>query len=91
VSDKACPICGERMRDNPRYPRRVCRACVERACDEEGRPLGFCNTALSGGFLARYLDSGEDRDSHECFIDGIRCWAEEAYLGGIAVQVVDEG
>lgn len=75
------------MRDNPRYPRRVCRACVERACDEEGRLLRFYNTSLSGGFVARYADSGEDRESHVCFIDDVRCWADEAHMGGIVVQV----
>jgi len=90
VSDKACPICGERMAFNPRYPRQVCRVCVERACDEEGRPLRFYNTSLSGGFLARYADSGKDRNSHVCFIDGVRCWADETHMGGIAVQVATE-
>ena len=91
MSDKACPICGERMRDDPRYPRQVCGTCVERACDEEGRPLRFYNTSLSGGFLARTLDTGEDRESHVCFIDGVRCWADEARIGGVAVQVMEEG
>jgi hypothetical protein len=90
VSDKACPICGEQMTADPRYPRRVCRACVERVCDEDGRPLRFYNTSLSGGFLARYVDSGTDCESHECFIDGVRCWADEAYMGGIVVQVAAE-
>jgi hypothetical protein len=70
-----------------RYPRRVCASCVERACDEEGRRLRFSNTGLSGGFVARYADGGAERASHECFIDGVRCWADEAYFGGIVVEV----
>jgi hypothetical protein len=90
MSDKACPLCSGRMEDSPRYPRQVCRACVERACDEDGRSLRFYNTSLSGGFVARYVDSGAEREAHECFIDGVRCWADEAHLGGIVVQVAAE-
>lgn len=90
MSDKACPICGEQMAANPRYPHQVCGACVERACDEDGHPLRFYNTSLSGGFVSRYADDGVDRESHECFIDGVKCWADEAYLGGIIVQVAKE-
>jgi hypothetical protein len=90
VNDKTCPICGERMAANARHPRQVCPTCVERACDEGGRPLRFYNTLLSGGFLARYVDTGADRESHVCYIDGVRCWADEAHLGGIVVQVVTE-
>jgi hypothetical protein len=90
MSEKACPICGERIKANPRYPRQVCRACAARACDEKGRPLCFSNTSLSGGFAACYADTGEARDSHVCFIDGVRCWADEARMGGIVVQIVVE-
>jgi len=74
-----------------RHPRRVCTTCVERACDEEGRPLRFFNTGFSGGFVARLADGGMERESHECVIDGVRCWADEAYLGGIVVEVAAEG
>lgn len=90
MSEKVCPICGERMTANPRYPHQVCQTCVERVCDEDGRPLRFYNTSLSGGFLARYVDTDADRESHVCYIDGVRCWADEAHLGGIVVQVVRE-
>jgi hypothetical protein len=79
------------MDANIRHPRRVCTTCVERACDEEGRPLRFFNTGFSGGFVARLADGGMERESHECVIDGVRCWADEAYLGGIVVEVAAEG
>jgi hypothetical protein len=68
-----------------RYPTAVCAACVERAVDEHGRALRFYNQSLSGGFQAVCADTGEERASHECWIDGIRCWADEAHLGGIVV------
>jgi hypothetical protein len=68
----------------------VCGACVQRACDEEGRPLCFYNVSLSGGFVARYADSGADRESHACYINGVRCRADEGHMGGIVVQVATE-
>jgi hypothetical protein len=79
------------MDGDVRHPRRVCETCVGRACDEVGRPLRFFNTGLSGGFVARLADDGIERESHECLIDGVRCRADEAYLGGIVVEVVAEG
>lgn len=78
------------MPPDPRYPDQVCRACVRRACDEEGRPLQFYNVSLSGGFVARYADSGRERHSHVCYIDGVKCRADEARLGGMVVQVAAE-
>ena len=80
-----CPICGSPISTNPRYPTAVCPACVGRAVDEHGRPLRFCNKSMSGGFQAVYADSGEECAGHECWIDGVRCWAGEAHLGGIVV------
>ena len=90
MSWKTCPICGERMPASPRYPDQVCQACVRRACDEDGRPLRFYNVSLSGGFVARYVRSGRERHSHVCTIDGVRCRADEAHMGGIVVQVAAE-
>jgi hypothetical protein len=80
-----CPICGSSVSTNPRYPTAVCPACVERAVDEHGRPLRFYNRSLSGGLQAIYADSGEERAGHACWIDGARCWADEAHLGEIVV------
>jgi hypothetical protein len=74
-----------------RHPRRVCETCVGRARDEDGRPLRFFNKEFSGGFVARLADGSMERDSHECVIDGVRCWADEAYFGGIVVEVAAEG
>ena len=88
--EQLCPICGRAIQPNPRYPDYVCDECALRATDEENRPLRFYNESLSGGFAARYADTGEERCSHVCFIDGVRCWADEAHLGGIVIQVASE-
>ena len=84
-----CPVCGDLRPHSPRYPRHLCADCVGRATDEHGRPLRFFNASLLGtGFEAQYADTGKPRDSHVCFVDGVRCWADEARFGGIVVQPV---
>ncbi len=83
---QSCPICGAGQTPNPRYPRYLCPDCATQALDETGRRLKFFNTHISGGFQAAYADTGELRDSHVCFVRGVRCWADEARFGGIVIQ-----
>ena len=75
---------------SPRYPRYICPDCAHRAADEEGRSVEFYNESFSGGFMAKYADTGEKRESHICFIDGVKCRADEARFGGIVIQVMDD-
>ena len=89
MADQLCPICSVRVEANPRYPRYVCRTCSGKALSRDGRPLKFYNTGLSGGFSAQYADTGETYDGHHCFIDGVPCYADEAYMGGIVISVVE--
>ena len=82
-----CPICHGEVKAVPRYPRYACQACAERACTADGKLLEFFNTGADGGYMARYVDTGADYPSHECVIDGLRCWVDEARFGGIVIQV----
>jgi hypothetical protein len=86
MTGRPCPICGADVAENPRYPRRLCAACAARAVSEDGRPLVFANADMSGGFEARYADTGARRDSAVCFVDGVRCRAGEARFGGIVIE-----
>ena len=86
-----CPTCSRRIPADPRYPRQVCSECRERACDEERRALVFYNESLSGGLVVEYRETGEERRSQICFVDGVKCRAEEGHLGGVVIQVVTEG
>lgn len=81
-----CPICSAEVAPSARYPKYVCEKCCMRAADEAGRPLRFTNVSFSGGFAAIYDDTHEERDSHICYINGVRCWADEAHMGGIVIQ-----
>jgi hypothetical protein len=91
-SDRPCPVCGTPRPHSSRYPDSVCADCVRRAVDERGRSLVFSNLFPDsvGGFQALYADTRERVDTPDngcvCFIDGVRCWAREAYFGGVVVQ-----
>lgn len=85
-----CPVCGTDQPSVPRYPGYLCRDCVARASTADGRRLVLVNTSPAGGFAARYADTEELCEevtvTHLVYVDGIRCWADEARLGGIVVQ-----
>ncbi len=81
-----CPICAQPVRANPRYPRCVCSQCARKAASRDGRPLSFSNEGLAGGFVAKYADTGEKYLGHDCYIDGVKCRADEARFGAIVIQ-----
>jgi len=81
-----CPICTKAVLPSARYPRYLCSECAARAVAHDGRKLAFFNESISGGFIAKYADTGETHPSHECFVDGIPCHADEHYFGGIVIQ-----
>jgi len=86
-----CPICLAELAYLPRYPKYVCQTCFAKAADETGRPLKFSNTTMmGGGFAAEYADTGETRDSHVCYIDGMKCRADEHRFGGIVIEAVKD-
>ena len=85
-----CPICSVAVERSERYPQYVCSDCYAKAADEDGRPLRFSNVSFSGGFAALYGDTHEERDSHICYIDGVKCWADEAHMGGIVIRPFDQ-
>jgi hypothetical protein len=42
---------------------------------------------MGGGFAAKYVDDGAEYPGHECYIDGVKCYADEAHFGGVVIQV----
>jgi hypothetical protein len=45
---------------------------------------------MSGGFVATFADDKAPAEAvsrdHIVFVDGLRCWADEARFGGIVVR-----
>lgn len=87
---QTCPICKTTVEAYPRYPKYVCNDCYKRATSITGRKLVFYNVSMSGGYIAYYADNDnkEEYKSHDCYIDGIKCRADEARFGGIVIEVV---
>lgn len=85
-----CKLCLKEIPETPRYPRSVCNSCASKVASADGRRLTFYNSDLSGGFLARYTDTQTLYPAHECYIEGIKCVAEESHLGGIVIQVASD-
>jgi hypothetical protein len=83
-----CAVCSTKVKSFPRYPRYVCRDCANKTRAANGRPVEFANRDFAGGCVGRYADTHRPYRSQECFIDGVRCYADEAQLGGIVIQVV---
>jgi hypothetical protein len=86
MNEQNCPICNASIRANPRYPKYICKSCVAKASSIDGRLLAFSNLHIFGGFDAVYTDTGEKYLSHDCYISGVKCYAEEAYFGGIVIE-----
>ena len=92
-----CPICTTPVPHRERYPRAVCGDCCDKACDDSplerlrqrGRKLNFDNVSMSGGFRAIVADTKAEYASHICYIEGVKCWADEARFGGIAIEPHD--
>ena len=85
-----CPICSMPVQPSGRYPHYLCAACAKRAVDINGRALSFFNVSLSGGYNAKFTYTKETYNSHICYIDGLKCYADEARFGGIVIQPVDK-
>jgi hypothetical protein len=83
-----CPLCKIGQPASSRYPNYVCSSCVAEAKDAFGRAVDFQNTAMSGGYEAVCIATGEVSRSHRCFIRGVECDADEARFGGIVVTPV---
>ena len=87
-----CPICGKRRLFSARYPNALCNSCgySKKMVDSLGNPVEFANQSISGGFMSIHHENGVlvERQEHSCFLNGIECEANEARLGGIAVQIL---
>lgn len=82
-----CPLCHTALKAIARYPNNVCSNCAARGTDKEGRLMAFGNVDMTGGYIAKYRDTGEVYERHGCYIEGIKCYANEAKFGGIVIEV----
>ncbi len=94
VAGQVCPICGASVKENARYPDYVCRDCYHRLTDDTGRPVRYRSAGpghpnLIETLTAAYED-GTPYMSETCYIDGVKCHAREAHMGGVVVRPVSQ-
>ena len=85
-----CPACGTPLKAFLRYPWHLCKDCRNRAVDGAGRALAFGNEGLSGGFMFRYADDGDDGwiacRAVIALVSGRPVYITEARFGGVVAE-----
>ena len=89
-----CSICSKKMYKLERYPLSICNRCSSKdnVIDANGYHVDFNNTDAGGGFVSLHTinDTIVQKEEHICFVNGIKCYADEARFGGIVIQVYEE-
>lgn len=88
--EQYCPICQSKVQASARYPNYLCGNCVHIALSEDGRPVKFYNEDISGGCVGQYSDTKTKYEGNILYVNGIKCYAEEARFGGIVIRPVTE-
>ncbi len=82
-----CQICHSNIPYTERYPNSVCEKCASKAKSKKNQQLTFHSTHLNGGFYAEYTESKKPYEEvNICYIDDIKCWADENRFGGIVIE-----
>lgn len=94
-SEHPCPVCGEGIPAEERFPAAVCRRCIAEAVDDAGRRLRFDNHPGTGDIETYRIepDGSEiliEPPQHRCYIRGRACWADESYGGNVLVVLLRE-
>jgi len=81
-----CPICNELRFTTARYPNKICNKCETLCTTKDNEKIQFFNIDHSGGFLSIVND--KQGNIHECYVNNIKCYADEARFGGIVVSKI---
>ena len=84
----SCPIYFKPTPYQERYPLAVCSNCFNKASNRTGKKLSFSNLDPGGGYRAVVEETVEEYNSHVCYIDRVKCCADEAKFGRIVIQVM---
>ena len=53
--------------------------------NSDGDELTFHNKDIFGGFFTKNKRTGETSEDHICYINGVKCWADEYRFGGVLI------
>jgi hypothetical protein len=82
-----CPCCNAYVKYNERCPDYVCNKCIPLAIDKSGRQIIFVSITNSGqGCQGKFVDDDKLFRGNICYIKGIKCFADEDYMGNISIR-----
>ena len=100
-----CPICLDIMDYyTSRYPKMICGKCANgdngKILDSLCNEVSFSNIDIFGGFISHHKINNYNNDNnnnneivqkkeHICWINTIKCYANEARFGGIVIQTMN--
>ena len=84
--NKDCPICEKTMLKFERYPNQICSECCEQTVTKNNEKIEFYNVDHTGGFIS--VVNKVQGSIHDCYVNNIQCYADEARFGGIVISVV---
>ena len=85
-----CSGCMKEFDFTDRYPKSICADCKQKVTDKNGRKVEYFNTEALGYGCQGYYVGTEQKEKYEsdlCYIDEKEYFAEEAYSGGIVIQL----
>ena len=75
----------------------MCNECQKNKFDKDGNIVNYSNIDFCGGFISYHQVtniSGQyeviEKSDHECWINGYKCYADEARFGGIVIEWIEE-
>jgi hypothetical protein len=86
-----CLVCNQSFLGYERYPRMVCSECFEKTVDSKGKRVVFRNGMNGFGFESHHYDKKGNvtiKSDHICYIDNKKCYADEARMGGIVIELL---
>lgn len=87
-SQQYCPTCNAKVHFSSRYPNYICKDCEQKITDKNGTLVIFYNAYNMGmGCQGYYKNNQQKFEGNSCYVNGIECYAEEAYLGGIVIRL----
>ena len=95
-----CPLCLDIMDYyTARYPKMICGKCANgdngKILDSFGNEVSFSNIDIYGGFASHHKINNNNnhelvhKNDHICWINTIKCCANEARFGGIVIQTMN--
>ena len=86
MNSTKCPLCKTEILKSSRYPKRLCCECSDKTYTAKDEKIDFYNEGITGGFYS--LVNNVKGEIHECYVNNIKCYAEEGRFGGIIIQTI---